>query len=605
MIYKALFRLVRNYLWPVTLRISLVSLICIQLLHPDTPPAMPALTPEMSDELTQMMIDEQLKLKELKKNNPAEYEKQIKTTAELIGIDPQELLKAQNELLEMNPEELGVTLNMALEELNSIAEQMGKEAQPDSIQPQQPSTPKKTAPKKKAVTTTSSKTTATALSMLTTLSSYLEKFLTITESTPKFIDYVDKWNKNDELKKWNGTLTWAKLKPDIEKLNKEIQFIIHKFTLYSDIFISDDFAGLYSTLKNLEEKLNLFIPTIIAPDLGQASMTKESQQASLDASNALIDAIYYRAAFEDIQKLRTRIEPLEKEIQEEEQDATKKAVSDLKRKKSVSRAKVVGTPEQDTPLYEPRNYDYYYPSNYAPYGGTGSYDHYGYNPSSYSSDYDSYDDYDKKPGSKSSSDDTNSDKKDSKSDDKKDNKKSKDSSTELIKDSRLDKILGKIEDKLETIQTEYFAQYKDALENLNRDLHSQTSAVNETLKQRLPGLTQDIEATTKLVKSFADRQKDIEDSTQKDGYKKKFNDTLDKKITDKLTNLANQIKDIKNVKNLPEEKRKAFFAPLTEDTEKDTTQEDVLTGILPQLQKSIEDLFKAAHPFDTQKKSKQ
>lgn len=213
----------------------------------------------------------------------------------------------------------------------------------------------------------------------------IQSFLTKAKAFPDFERKVDNWAKQHLLSSWSYDQTWDLFKKDLDKFTVLLQRFQEKDPKIGMKHIDTLSANesVVQMLKLLENKLSQEVPSIDVSVFSIADMSKQTKNAIAHTINALSESMIQQNLFDHLQRIIEEFDPIAKKLREEEEKATKKALSQAPKSASQIPVRTAGKAENNNDFFLPSFDDY----GYGNYGGYGDYN------GGYGGGYGNYGDY--------------------------------------------------------------------------------------------------------------------------------------------------------------------------------------------------------------------
>jgi hypothetical protein len=201
----------------------------------------------------------------------------------------------------------------------------------------------------------------------------IEKFLDKAAAFPNFDGKVERWAKQRRLTDWQEGQKWATFK---DALNTFIT-LLSRFNekdpkigmKHIDALLKNE--PLIQNLKQLEAKLMREVPLIEVNAFAIASMSKQTKNAIAHVINALTESLYRLNLPNELQKIIAEFDTTAKQLREQEEKATKTALTQSKAFQPSRPTRVAGKAERKNGLSLPSLDDLGIPG-YSPRSGGAS-----------------------------------------------------------------------------------------------------------------------------------------------------------------------------------------------------------------------------------------
>lgn len=277
-------------------------------------------------------------------------------------------------------DELTKVMNtMSEEELVKFMEDVFQEEnQPKPEQPATvPATPAPIAPpvveQPKPIKPEALKAQEKALALIDSLITKINNFIGKTQLIPQLPADITKWAREDKLKDWPATLSWAQFKKQVEELETKLNKLKDRNPVTNQYKHLDEFIkneALYNNISKLNTALTTYEPKIELPSFVLEKMADEAKVALRKVIDNLVEALTVLQIPSDIEAVLEKYEPTAKTLKEQQEEFKKRAqqapavkqgstIVGGKREEPVDRFKPDYQPE---PYYPPFQPDTYFPT---------------------------------------------------------------------------------------------------------------------------------------------------------------------------------------------------------------------------------------------------
>lgn len=214
-----------------------------------------------------------------------------------------------------------------------------------------------------------------AIKRINSIIARTQSFLLKTGVMAEFPGKIKKWAEQGKIRGWIPSYTWESVKDSVgvkEQIEKLIQSLnaikeqdrATKTYKYLDAVIAHE--DLYKNLGTLEKKLKELEPQVEIDEHGIEPVSKEVRAIMRSILGEYVNALFVLNIPQDIDSVIKSFEATAKKYREEEDEITKKALTESKKIRPAQGTVVAGSPEAD--FYAPSSgsmnaYDYFPYSN--------------------------------------------------------------------------------------------------------------------------------------------------------------------------------------------------------------------------------------------------